>query len=113
MTTIASKPFTQLQNLNLLDELRIKGILVSPSGGQDIVAVTTTYQVQVDDDIVSATGTFTVTLVPIATAVKEVTIVAISGTITLAADATIQTPTTLTTGTSVTVYPASGQWFHK
>lgn len=33
MTTIADKPFTQLDNLNVTDELRIDGVLVTPGGG--------------------------------------------------------------------------------
>jgi len=34
MTTIADKPFSQLKNLNLLDELRVQGVLVSTDTGQ-------------------------------------------------------------------------------
>lgn len=113
MVEIADKAFTQLTNLNILDELRIQGVLVQPAGGQDIVEVSTTYQVIIDDDIIAATGTFTVTLVDIGDAIKEITISSFSGTITLAGDATIQTPNSLTTGTSVTLYPAGGEWFHK
>lgn len=113
MVQIAAKPFTQLQNLNLLDELRIQGVLVTAAGGQDIIEVITAYQVETDDDIVVGTGTFTVTLPAIADAFKQVTIVSVSGTLTLAADATIQIPITVTTGTAITVFPAGGQWFQK
>jgi len=84
-------------------------IITLPSG---IVETNIAYQVVPADDIISCLGTFTVTLPPILTAIKPVTITSVTGTITLAGDATIQTPTSVTTGSSVTVYPARGQWFH-
>jgi hypothetical protein len=37
MTMIAGKPFTQLLNLNLLDELRIQGVLVNFNTGDTYV----------------------------------------------------------------------------
>ncbi len=80
---------------------------------QQIVEVSMAYQVLVDDDIVAATGTFTVTLPNIASATKEVTIACLVGAITIAGDATIQSPTMVTTGSSVTLFPAGGEWRHK
>ena len=49
MTTIAGKPFTQLENLNLLDELRIKGIPVG-EGAANVVIVNSA------DDFPAAVG---------------------------------------------------------
>lgn len=86
----------------------INAIITLPSG---IVETNIAYQVVPADDIISCLGTFTVTLPPILTAIKPVTITSVTGTITLAGDATIQTPISITTGSSVTVYPARGQWF--
>lgn len=83
-------------------------IITLPSG---IVETDIAYQVLPADDIISCLGTFTVTLPPILTAIKPVTITSVTGVITLSGDATIQSPTSVTTGSSVTVYPARGQWF--
>ena len=73
----------------------------------------TTYQALVGDRYINCQGTFTTTLVDIADVEDEVTITSTSGTITLAADASIQSPTTVTTGNSVTLYKSRGQWYHK
>lgn len=113
MVDIAGKPFTQLTNLNILDELRINGVLVLPGGGQDIVEVTDDYDVQQDDDIINCNGTFMVTLPPIAIAIKEITISSTNGIITLAADATIEGAGSVPNQTSITFYPARGQWWIK
>jgi len=93
----------------------ITPISYSDIGGntpQNIVVVAVNYQIQVSDDIINATGPINVTLPDIADAIKEVTITSASGLITLLGDATIQSPTTVSTG-SVTLYPANGQWWHK
>ena len=54
MTIIAGKPFTQLLNLNILDELRVDGELIVPGGSppQQIVPQTGNYSIDVSDDIV-------------------------------------------------------------
>jgi len=82
-------------------------------GDQDIREVTANYQVLVADDIIHGTGTFNVTLPNIVDATHEVTVSSIAGTLTLLGDATIESPTSLTTGQRATVYPAGGQWWHK
>lgn len=79
----------------------------------EIVVIFTTYQILITDDIVNASGTFNVTLPDIADAIKEVTITSVSGVSTLLGDATIQSPTSISAGTSITVYPADGQWWQK
>ena len=71
---------------------------------------TGTYQVLKNDDIINCTGAFTVTFVKIADAKKPITISSTSATITLSADATIETGT-VTSGNSTTFYPAGGQWW--
>jgi len=110
MVQIAGLPHTQLTNLNLTNQLRIRGVLVSPSG---IVETDVNYQVVLGDKFINCLGSITITLINIANAVDEITITSTNGTVTLAADATIQTPSTFTTGTGGTVYPARGQWHQK
>lgn len=66
-----------------------------------------------NEDIVNCAGNFTVTLPAINNAMKAHTITSTSGTITIAGDATIQAPASVTIGNSVTVYPARGQWWHR
>lgn len=81
-----------------------------------ITEVATTYTVVVPDDIVIATGTFTVSLPPLSTALKSVTIKSTigGGTITLDGDGseTIDGALTqaITSGTSITVAPSSTEW---
>lgn len=70
-----------------------------------------TYQALPSDDAINCQGTFTVTLPPIASAVKPVTITSTSATITVAGDATIPGATVLASGVSGTWYPARGQWW--
>lgn len=80
-----------------------------PSG---IVETDIAYQILIADDIINCLGTFNVTLPAIDDAIKPISISSTSGTITLVGDATIQTPTTVTTNSTVTVYPARGEWVH-
>lgn len=92
------------------------GVLGGSLGGidtQNIVSVAVAYQSLPRDDIISANGTFDVTLPPFASAVKQITIQCITGLITIVADATIQAPTSVSAASSVTVFPAGGQWWHK
>ena len=57
MTQIAGKAFTQLLSLNIIDELRIRGVLVVPAGGEDIVIVSGDYTQEIDDGtIIDGTG---------------------------------------------------------
>ena len=65
------------------------------------------------EDIANCSGTFNAELPDAADAEKEHTVTSTAGTITFTADATIQAPTTVTTGNSSTVYFARGQWWHK
>lgn len=113
MTIIADKPFTQLTNLNILDELRIDGVLVTPTE-QQFVEVTANYTIDIDDDVVLGSGTFNVTLISLSTAIKQVTIKALaSSTLTLIADGsdTIESGSTpITSNQSVTLVPTTTQW---
>lgn len=95
-----------------------------PNGGgggggitsMQITEVSTTYTVVILDDIVIASGTFTVSLPPLSTALKSVTIKSTigGGTITLDGDGseTIDGALTqaITSGTSITVAPSSTEW---
>ena len=112
MVDIANKPFTQLTNLNILDELRIHGILVLPGGGQDITSVTSEYDQEIDDDIIVATGTFNINLISLATAIKQITIRATTGsTITIVPDGSDTTEiTTISSDTAATLTPHSSMW---
>jgi hypothetical protein len=78
-----------------------------------IVEPTTNYQVLPKDDAVNCDGTFNVTFESIATAKKAFTVSSTNGLISLLADATIQGAATVSTGTSVELYPARGQWWRK
>lgn len=83
------------------------------NAAQQIQTELADYQALANDDIVHFTGTNTLTLVNIASAIKEITIGSETGTTTLAGDATIQAPTTVSAGSAVTLYPAAGKWWHK
>ncbi len=78
-----------------------------------IVATNVDYQVVKGDRFINCSGSITVTLINIGNADAEITITSTSGTVTLVADAAIQTPSTFTTGTGGTIYPARGQWYQK
>lgn len=82
-------------------------------GAQNIIEVDSARKLLPTADIANCDGTFTLTIPDIGKAVKEITITSTNGAIALAADATIQTPTSVSNLTSVTIYPARGQWWHK
>ena len=78
-----------------------------------VVEANANYQVLLKDDAINCDGTFTVTLVDIATAKNAVVVTSTNGIITTAGDAVIQGETDLTTGTSAEWYPARGQWWRR
>lgn len=80
---------------------------------QVTVQVDATYQILPTDDNINCDGTFTVTLVNENEVIKEVTVTSTNGTVTMAGDVTIETPSTITTGASETFYLERGQWWHK
>lgn len=90
-------------------------ITVAQTGGaaQQIAVVTGTYQTLPADDIVNASGTFTVTLPAAASFIHEVTITCISGSISLAADTTINNSSPITAVSSATFYIAGTTWWRK
>lgn len=117
MTQIAGKAFSQLTNLNIIDELRIRGVLITPFGASFQVTETAiAYTAVPADDGVAATGTFNVTLFAVAQAAHFITIKSISpgGTVTVVPDGseTIDGSATkvLTAGASVTLMPITGGW---
>lgn len=123
MTIIADKPFTQLLNLNLLDELRVQGVLIVPGGeAQNIIEITGTYTVDITDDFVSATlGTTSVVNLPdVTTAVKHVVIknspLSTGGAdITLTPDGAdtlegVAATQTIAPSESLTIFPVTGGW---
>lgn len=73
MVQIAGKPFTQLLNLNMLDEFRVQGQLV---GGFVITEISGNDIVTIDDDVVIAVsgGAKTITLPLASTAAHTVAI---------------------------------------
>ena len=96
---------------NLVDDL------VSPlRGSQNIIEVNAPgpFQALNTHDILNcAGGAMTVNVPNIEVAVKELTIDATDGTVTLTGNATIETPNVITTGVKVTIYPARGEWWQK
>ena len=113
MTIIANKPFTQLLNLNVIDELRVDGIIVTAVERQ-IVEISVNYNQDVDDDFIIATGVVSVFLLALTAARKELTLKALTGsTITVVPDGsdTIETGGgSVTSNTAVTLVPTSSGW---
>jgi hypothetical protein len=117
MVQIAGKPFTQLTNLNLLDELRVDGQLITPGGSnQNIVEVSGNFTIDVIDDFIADTGPGIVTLPLSSTAVKHVTIKSVLGggtlTLTPSGSDTIDSLATqsIPVNTSLTVWPVIAGW---
>lgn len=120
MVQIAGNPFTQLLNLNLLGELRIQGVPVVPSPGDQIILEETgSSLVTIDDDIVSYTIiTASVSTLPAASlAIKEVVIKnapTSTATLTITPDGsdTIENAVSqqLTAGQAFTLFPITGGW---
>lgn len=113
MTIIANKPFTQLTNLNVIDELRINGVLVTGTA-QQIVEVSADYIIDIDDDFIIVTGDVNITLLPIGTAKKEVTIKAnpftLATMIPFGSDQIETGGELVSSFTSVSLLPTSGGW---
>lgn len=90
--------------------------IIDSFNGTVIQNVSTTYIVGILDDTIIATGTFTVTLPPLSTAIKPVTVKSTigGGTITLDGDGaeTIDGALTqaITAGTSIDATPSSTEW---
>lgn len=80
-------------------------------GSKGIIEANSDYQVKAGDTIINCNGTFNVTLIPIADANATITITSVLGTITVLADAAIQIPVELSSGTGSNFYPARSQWF--
>lgn len=69
MVQIAGKPFTQLTNLNILDELRVRGQLLT---GVVIVEISANYTADVDDDfIIAVSGIAKTVTLPLASAASH------------------------------------------
>ena len=117
MVQIAGKPFTQLTNLNVLDELRVDGVLIVPGGGtQNIVENSGNYSIDITDDFVANTGPSIITLPLASTAVKHVTIKSVSPgdtlTLTPSGGDTIDGMATAPIGVNaaLTVWPVAAGW---
>jgi len=117
MVQIANLPFTQDTNLNILNQLRIKGILVNPGGGQDIVEVLSgNYTQEIDDDIIIMTGPATLQLIKASTGIKLLRIKSKIGggqiTVTPFSGDTINTASTLVieNGVGQAIVPLSADW---
>lgn len=68
------------------------------TGAENIVETSINYAMSSVDDYIAGTGTINITFPPKATAIKGFWIDCISGTLSLIADATIESSSTLTTG---------------
>lgn len=117
MTQIADLPFTQYVNLNILNEFRIQGVLVTPASASfRATEITTAYTADILDDGIVATGTFNINLFASSLAQSLITIKSISpgGTVTVVPDGseTIDGASThvLTAGTAITIMPITGGW---
>lgn len=117
MVQIAGKPFTQLTNLNVLDELRVDGQLIVPGGSsQNVVENSGNYSVGLTDDFIANTGPSTVTLPLSSNAVKHVTVKSVigGGTITLTPSGadTIDGMATqaINVNAALTVWPVAAGW---
>lgn len=91
----------------------------SPSDGlpdNNIIETAIAYLALIADDIILATGTFTIDLPPVASATKPLIVKSIlgGGTVTIDADGaeTIEGAATqgLTAGTAITISPSTGGW---
>jgi len=96
---------------NLVEEM-----ISSIRGAMNIIEVDAPgpFQALNTNDILNCAGGAMTVIVPdIEVAVKELTIDATDGTVTLTGNATIETPNIVTTGVKVTIYVARGQWWQK
>ena len=87
--------------------------LTNPTGTQQIVTKSANYQAVAADDIIHCTGTFTVTLPDAADFIHEVTIASTTGTISLAADISIDDSSPIVSVSSETFYIANNTWWRK
>jgi len=117
MVQIAGKPFTQLTNLNVLDQLRVDGQLIVPGGGsQNIVENSGNYSIGITDDFVANTGPSIITLPLSSTATKHVTIKSVIGggtlTLTPSGGDTIDGMATqpIAVNAALTVWPVAAGW---
>ena len=117
MVQIADKPFTQLTNLNILDELRVDGFLIVPGGSsQNVVEVSGNYTIGITDDFVADTGPGIVTLPLTSVAVKHVTIKSVLGggtlTLTPSGSDTIDGAASqaINVNAAMTVWPVAAGW---
>lgn len=81
------------------------------SSPQSIVELTTSDDVSIHTDIVFCTGTLTANLVDPSTAIKQVAVRSVSGTITITADSGTVETSSLTTGQATTLVPRASGWF--
>ncbi len=117
MVQIAGKPFTQLTNLNVIDELRVDGVLITPGGSsQNVVENSGNYSIGLSDDFVANTGPSIITLPLSSTATKHVTIKSVSPgetlTLTPSGGDTIDGMGTAPIGVNaaLTVWPVAAGW---
>lgn len=73
MTQIAGKPYTQLLNLNVLDELRVNGVPVNPTTDPLVIVETgVNYTALISDDVVVGSNAITLTFPPLANSEKAI-----------------------------------------
>lgn len=115
MVQIAGNPFTQLLNLNVLNELRVDGVLINPNPVGNFVEVAGNYVIQDDDALVILSATGNLTLPTITTIQRLDLIVKTGATGTLIASGGASIPigsSPIAGGTSLTLTSSlvSNEW---
>ena len=73
--------FTQLTKLNVIDKLLVNGLPIGGIVFMSIIEVTSNYLALTTDDVILGTGTFNVTLPPVASGVKSLSIKSTTGSV--------------------------------
>lgn len=111
MAEVNGEPdFTQFDKVNITDEFLIKGSPVTPDA-EEIIEATIPYTLLGTENIISLSGSGSITMLASASATHSVIVFAATGTITLilqGGDTTNQS--TITVGNSASYAPITGQW---
>ena len=95
----------------LADTSTVKIIDIAQSDIQQIIDTATNHTQSVNDDVIFATASLTVTMLDPTIAYKPITIRSITGTTTISASTGTVETSSLTAGTSITMAPRASGWF--
>ena len=113
MAEVNGEPgFTQLDKLNITDELLIQGLPITQDA-EKIVESAVPYTLIGDEDIVRLTGTGNVTLLSSSVADRSTVFYAATGTLTFvlqSGDTTNQAVVTVGNAVEMTPFPVSQEW---